>query len=301
MEAKRRRHLTNEGEPLIVANDAMAPVTRYAQWRDETGLGDDRIINGTLCVVPLPKYISLAEGTRQFAGVKPESLWHPLFWLPPRLTKRYNMPNGTGGFEPESDELWGLRIGLEMTTSGLYRPDDGWVDVMSLIGLDVENDVDLARLEEWLAGEPDDLLDTVDLEPLLYKGDGDDAMLISAVGMLEILTEQQWAMVANSMLMMLWEAADTDGVALAHLVDTSILVATLARTQLAEVPVDSHEEPAPDFWERVRADMRKEWTNREAFIQGPFKQAEDWLELTRDTYWEASKEITEELLLQGSE
>lgn len=300
MEAIRRRHLTNQDEPLTIVTNALSPVERVSQWREETNLPDERIITGTVCAVPLPLYIAVPDGARQFPDVKPEALWHPLFWLPPRLAKRYNMPDGKGNFYPETDALWGLRIALEMVTSGLYTPEGGWIDMMAQIGLDTTNDVDLARIEEWQSGSPDELLDSIDLEPLLYKGDGTDAVLTSAVGMLEPLTEQQWAMVSNSLVIMLWDAADDPQVSFEQLVDTTILVATLALSCLIDVPTDDDEEEPVDFWERVLTRARGTWTSREAFIDGPFKEAEDWLSLTRDTYWDAAKELTE-MVMQGAQ
>lgn len=300
MEAIRRRHLTDPNEPLTINTDALATVDRVSKWREETNLPDERIITGTLCVVPLPLYVAVPEGARQFPEVKPEALWHPLFWLPPRLARRYNMPDGKGGYAPETDQLWGLRIALEMVASGLYTPEGGWVDLMAQVGLDTTNDVDLARLEEWQAGAPDELLDSIDLEPLMYKGDGPDAVLTSSVGMLEPLTEQQWAMVSNNLLMTLWDAADDPQVSFEQLVDTTILVATLALSSLIDVPTDEDEEGTVDFWERILTRARGAWPSREAFIAGPFKEAEDWLSLTRDTYWDASKELTE-MVMQGAQ
>lgn len=296
MDHKRRRHLTNPGEALLLATSAMDQAVRYKAWRDETGLPLDRIRAGTLCVVPLPVYRPVSGGARQFAEVRPEALWHPLFWLPPRLARRYNLPAGNGGFEVEGDQLWSIRVGLEMSTSGIYTPEEGWIDVMSLIGLDVENEVDLARIEEWLTGQPDELLDSVSLEELLHVEADPDWSLTSAIALQKHLVEAQWALLADSLVGMIWDAADTPGTTLTELAGAVGITASLAGVQLGSVPVDNEEAPRA-FWDRIRANATgKEWNNREMFLEGPYKEAEQWLSLTRDTYWGVLDEITEQLL-----
>lgn len=296
MDTKRRRHLTNPGEALLLATSAMDQAVRYTSWRDETGLPLDRIRAGTLCAVPLPVYRSVPEGSRQFAEVRPEALWHPLFWLPPRLARRYNLPDGKGGFEVEDDQLWSVRVGLEMSTSGIYTPEEGWIDVMALIGLDIENEVDLARIEEWLSGQPDDLLDTVTLEELLHIEADPDWSLTSAIALRSHLVEAQWALLADSLLGMIWEAADAPGTNLQELAGAVGIAASLAGVQLSGVPVDD-EEPPRVFWDRIRANATgKEWNNRELFLEGPYKEAENWLTLTRESHWGVLDEITQELL-----
>lgn len=296
MDSKRRRHLTNPGEALLLATSAMDQAVRYKSWRDETGLPLDRIRAGTLCTVPLPVYRPVPDGVRQFAEVRPEAMWHPLFWLPPRLARRYNLPDGNGGFEVEGDQLWSIRVGLEMSTSGIYTPDEGWIDVMSLIGLDIEDDVDLARIEEWLSGQPDELLDTVTLEELLHIEADPDWSLTSAIALQRHLVEGQWALLADSLLGMLWDASDTPGTTLEELAAAVGITASLAGVQLGSVPVDD-EEPPRAFWDRIRANATvREWNNRELFLEGPYKEAEDWLSVTRDTYWGVLDEITQELL-----
>lgn len=294
MAQKRRRHLTNHGESLLLATSSIDQAVRYTQWQAETGLSEDRIRTGTLSAVPLPVYRSVPEGGRQFPEVKPEALWHPLFWLPPRLSSRYNLPDGQGGFVVESDLLWSIRVALEMSTSGLYSPEEGWIDVLALVGLDTENEVDMAQVEDWLHGHPDDLLDSLSLQEMLHVDKDPDWSLTSAVAMQGHLVQAQWALLANSLLSMLWDAADTEGVSLEELLSATSIAASLASVQLASVPVDD-EEPAEAFWERIRQNTGKAWTNRELFLEGPYDEAVNWLTLSRDTYWNVLDEVTAEM------
>ena len=64
---------------------------------------------------------------------------------------------------PEPDDIWCLRVCLELQAAGLYDTDTGtWIDA-SLAGLNGNDPDTAARVDRWLAGAPDSLLDRLDL------------------------------------------------------------------------------------------------------------------------------------------
>lgn len=292
MDIKRRRMLTEPGDTLLLSKSSMDTAVRFGDWQELTGLPPARFTADPICSVPLPIYSEVPPGMRQFSGVRPEAMWHPLFWLPPRLAGRYNMPTGTGGaLEVESVTMWSIRVALELTASGLYSIEDGWLDILATVGIDVENEVDLARIEEWQAGGVDDLLDSIDLDLYLKLDDRPHWALQSAMALLEPATHAQWAILADSLLEMVMDAYDPhEGTSLEDVRDTIAVVASLANIQLEDIPTD--DEPAGSFWARIELGAREGYyPNVEAFLAGPASEAMEWLTLTRDTYWESVDDL----------
>lgn len=293
MDIKRRRMLTEPGDTLLLSKSSMDTALRFTEWQEITGLTPNRFTADPVCSVPLPIYTQVAPGTRQFASVRPEAMWNPLFWLPPRLAGRYNLPTGPdGALEVESTTMWSIRIALELTASGLYNIEDGWLDVLATVGIDVENEVDLARVEEWQSGGVDDLLDSIDLDLYLKLENNPNWALQSAIALAEPATNAQWAILADSLMEMVIDSYDPElDTPLSEVRDTIAVVASLAGVQLQEVPTDD-EEPADDFWARVELDARDGvYTTVQDFLAGPATEALGWLTLTRDTYWESVESL----------
>jgi len=156
----RRHFVLGPGEQLLISRDALVSVERLVSFCEQTGLSPEVVVSDPLVALPLPIY---ARDTR-FSGVKPEALWHPLFWLPADVALRLRIRESDSSEpRPESETEWALRIAIELSHSGLHDAEEGWLDVFALYGLDVENPIDLARIEAWQAGEADETLDSIDL------------------------------------------------------------------------------------------------------------------------------------------
>lgn len=293
MDIKRRRMLTEPGDTLLLSKSSMDTAFRFTEWQEITGLAPTRFTADPICSVPLPIYTQVAPGTRQFSTVKPEAMWHPLFWLPPRLAGRYNLPSGPdGALEVESTTMWSIRVALELTASGLYSIEDGWIDILATVGIDVENEVDLARIEEWQAGGVDDLLDSIDLDLYLKLETNPNWALQSAMALVEPATRAQWAILADSLMEMVLDSYDPEAnTPLEEVRDTLAVAASLAGVQLEDVPTDD-EEPAEEFWARIELEARDgNYSTSQQFLAGPATEALGWLTLTRDTYWESVEDL----------
>ncbi|MBD8000172.1 hypothetical protein [Oerskovia gallyi] len=210
MEHRRRALDVGPGEHLLLPASALDTAGRLHLWRAFTGLYDGELLLSPLTASPLPMPWTVPAGHRRWPGLRPAAMWHPLLWLPARLrspiTLRDPMTGETWG---ETYDEWATRVALEMTESGpvsidgerwvllhdphhgrhvraldpgdedlvpLYDPTTGtWLDVLSTVGLDVDDPADLARVERWLAGEPDEVLDAVDLDVFLQAAGRDPA------------------------------------------------------------------------------------------------------------------------------
>ncbi|MCC3299486.1 hypothetical protein [Arthrobacter caoxuetaonis] len=291
MDIKRRQLLTAPGEGLLLAKSALDAVERFSDWQTATGLHPSRFVFGELCSVPLPVYTAVAPGRRQFSEVNPEVMWHPLFWLPPTIAGRYNLPTGPNGeLEPESNALWSLRVALELTASGLYSQDEGWLDILHTVNIDVDSEADLARIREWQAGGHDDLLDSIDLGPYLHLEENPNWALQSALALEEPATQAQWAIVADSLMEMIWDAREDKTSNLPEYRGDLLLVSELAEVQLTHVPTEGN--TAEEFWASITEALRDEsYSTKQALTEGPVLMAEEWLRMTRDTFWESVTDL----------
>ena len=147
--------MTEPGEPLEVASSTLRSAARYRTWAADTGIGAEWVTPQPLCCVPLPVYpAGWPAGRRRWPGLRPAMMWHPLLWLPERLATRYTLLDDAGGRSTEPDDVWALRVCLEVQASGLYDADTGsWLDVLSLAGLDGD-DPDTATRVGALAERP---------------------------------------------------------------------------------------------------------------------------------------------------
>lgn len=294
MDIKRRQLLTRPGDNLLLSRSAVEVYVRHTEWTEATGLENSRATFNPLCSVPLPLYVAPEAGVRQFPNVKPELMWHPLFWLPNRVAARYNIPSGTeGALEPESDAVRSIRIALELENSGLYSRDEGWLDILSTVGIDVENDADLGRIEEWQQGAPDELLDSIDLDLYLKLEKDPYWALTAAIALEEPLTQALWAVLSDSLVEFITEiVAPAEGKTQAQLRDGLRLAAVLAGVQLDHVPTDAGEETPEKFWARIEEQARNgSFASASEFLTGPVQEASEWLRLTRETYWEVLDEL----------
>lgn len=147
---------SSPGDSLLVPGDPAEDAYRQVQYRRLTGIDFDHLQISPLVAIPIPTPPSDGFGRRtHWAGARAELLWHPLMWLPADLTQRVEIDG-----QSENLDTFMVRVALELTDSGLYDVDSGrWVDVLALIGLDVDAPDDLDRVRRWMAGAADPLLD----------------------------------------------------------------------------------------------------------------------------------------------
>lgn len=196
----RYRHLATVPEAgILLPESAMSVPAAYHAWRSATQMAEEDIILGSLSPIPLPRP-SLRE--QNWSMVDPQTLFCPLFWLPERLTTRrvIELADGTTVAEPVDQML--VRIALELTTSGVYTMDKGWVDVMAMHGIDLDSPEDLQRVRAWQDGDPDATLDTISLDPWLDQTRTEDPDWASTASdqMFPTLSRATWAICADSII-----------------------------------------------------------------------------------------------------
>ena len=161
MQVARRHCWADEDRPrpLMPCSDPLWLVEAPLALAQLTGIDVNSIPECEVSVFCLP----LAEddwaerGLRRWAGTRADAMWHPLLWLPARLAAPMVAVTPDGVAVEEPLERWQARVAFEIINSGLYT-DDGWVDVYALLGMALENPTDVARVEAWLDGRPDETL-----------------------------------------------------------------------------------------------------------------------------------------------
>ena len=154
-----------------------------------------------LCSIPLPVYPRSFDGPRRWSGVRPEAMWHPLLWLPSRIANRYQMSGDPSDLE--DDDLWSVRVALEMSASGLYDDSTGtWVDILALVGIDIDSEQDIERVDRWLRGANDPTLDGLgdQVADLIELTEQDrDWAAETAADSMDGLRVTSWALTADSL------------------------------------------------------------------------------------------------------
>jgi len=231
--------MTEPGEPLEVASSTLRSAARYRTWAADTGIGAEWVSPNPLCCVPLPVYpAAWPTGRRRWPGLRPAMMWHPLLWLPDRLATRYTMLDDTGGRSAEPDDVWALRVCLEVQASGLYDADTGsWLDVLSLAGLDGDDPDTATRVAAWLDGRPDPVLDGVDLTEHVDRPGDPDWAVFAAIAELPALQVISWAVTALDLLEACEELTETGGDT-GRVRRAAAAIAALAGTNLRGLPDD---------------------------------------------------------------
>lgn len=208
--APRRKAHQVPGENLLLDENILAAPARAREFSEDTGVPFADLVVSPLAATAIP-VDTYGEDSRRWAGTRPEAMWHPLMWLPSRLSSRYRYKNREGEVVFENDDQWAARVVMELTAAGLYDPETGeWVDVLATFGIDVDDDLDLARIEDWLDGEPDEVLDTIDLDEAVRNVHDETWALVSVLVLEDILWQASWAMVSNSLIELLDMAFITD-------------------------------------------------------------------------------------------
>jgi len=233
--------MTEPGEPLEVASSTLRSAARYRTWAADTGIGAEWVSPNPLCCVPLPVYpAAWPTGRRRWPGLLPAMMWHPLLWLPDRLATRYTMLDDTGGRSAEPDDVWALRVCLELQASGLYDADTGsWLDVLSLAELYGDDPDTVSRVGGWLNGRPDQALDGLDLAEHVDRPGDPDWAVFAAIDELPALQVISWTVTAQDLLEACEQLTETGGDGDADRVRRSAAaIAGLAGTNLRGLPDD---------------------------------------------------------------
>lgn len=302
MNVVRRRFLLEPGEPLLLLRSTIGTAVRYRMFAEASGLTPSTaILSSTLCSIPLPIYTNFgtnAQGRerRRWAWTRPEFMWHPLMWLPPRVAGRYQIADHTGQGRMEDDDLWAIRVAFEMTASGLYDPDSGtWLDILSTVGLDITDELDLARVQDWLDGSDDEILDDIDLSDYLDI-DPTSWAVETALAMRNDLTYGSWALIADDLLGMVADTIDP-AYDLPHR-DTLIALRTvgsLGETLLSVVPATNPEgvstgtthESHAEFFGRMYATADPANMTPDRFSALDYlSQVHERLAAIRNAYWD---------------
>ena len=233
--------MTDPGEPLEVASSVLRSAVRHRVWVTDTGIDPEWVKPNPLCCVPLPTYPETwPAGLRRWPRVRTAMMWHPLLWLPDRLATRYTLVDDNGACSTEPDDIWCLRVCLELQAAGLYDADTGsWLDVLSLAGLDGHDPDTSRRVDNGLTGGGDPVLDRLDLAEHVDRPGDLDWALHAAIDELPAMRVISWVLTAQDLL----DACD----ALTSSGDDEVsrgsggppaTIAMLAETNLATVPGD---------------------------------------------------------------
>ena len=168
METRYRHWLTEPGEPLLHPSGLTDVARRFAAFCDSTGINPAQVISSLTVAVPLPVAPPVWDsGRRRWVGTEPTAMWHPFLWLPPRLLGRYELEGPDDTTAIESDEAWAVRVAFECTAAGVYDEESGqWLDVLSTVGLDIDDPQVVDRVRAWLDGADDAILDQLDLSEI---------------------------------------------------------------------------------------------------------------------------------------
>lgn len=220
----RRHFILDEGEQLLVTRDALLAASRLSEFVLATGTAPELLVADPVTALPLPIH---ARGKR-FDDIHPHALWNPLFWLPEDLALRLRIrESDTSEPRPETDAEWAIRIAIELGISGLYTPEEGWLDVFALYGIDIDDPADLEAIQAWQADLPEARLDAIDLRQHVNFSTDNDAFN-SAQEMYPLVMAAQWGYTASSLLV----AVESDPFSVS-------LYASLAAEMLSAEPSDA--------------------------------------------------------------
>lgn len=284
-----RALITQPGDDLVGVRTPLELRRRTLEFADFSGLAPDADADGFsellvtyTSVIPVPHYpAEWQAGHRRWPGIRPEAMWHPLFWLPERTAYRYLFEFDDGTTEVESDDAWAARVMLELTAAGLYDPASGtWQDILAVEGIDVDTPDGVERVRRWLDGADDDVLDRIDLtDDLAFATDPDwsaDAVHVT----LPELETVRWAVVADEALDQVTAIRDDGHGTAAERLESTALWCAIVVDALSDAP-DMADIIAPR-WEELLLDADE---NSDAAVDSVMTDIIDELTEMRDAYW----------------
>lgn len=229
---------TREGEDISYPS-SLTSIPRFAVGLSAaSSLPHSRIIQGTMVPLSLPSW-----SQPRWADVDPEALRCPLFWIPQsKIERRSVIASDQDGEQlevPEDDDLRALRLALELTQSGLYTAEEGWVDMLYAVGIDVLTDSGRDQVRAWQEGGDDPALDQLSTSAYtdpLEEDEDDEWAFAVACQLYPLWRSSCWADLAfwmvTELIAQLPEAGDVTGMFNRRLHSVS----SLAAIMLSECP-----------------------------------------------------------------
>ena len=291
-DARRRAFLLGPGDTLVIAPNPIEVIDNFGRFLTATGVPAARLASSRLCALPV-----LDGSIQGVPGVRAETAWLPLFWLPPQLAAQTQYVIGDDGLahslatagasgeavHEEEGEVWLARVALELSASGLYDVATGtFLDVMDLVGIDIDTPAGLRRVRRWLAGAADDDLDLLAGGALVAESlrstREPDWALNEVLANYEHLVHCAWATGAVSLFQTLLDLAADLSCGLVDLVGAKALVTTVCLSAATWL-----EDLAPEEWggDARTGPERRWWLVRrelaEGFAGAPARFIEDHL------------------------
>jgi hypothetical protein len=330
---RRRASLTEPGRSILLCHDPFLGVINFGLFSELTGIGNEGLMASRMCPLPIPingarpatptvfshpiqgRQQALHYPGRRVAGIRADAMWHPFLWLPPRLanrqsfqvddsggvtriTRRSNNINPNLKVFTESDDVWVIRVVLEVSASGLYDMESGtWLDILSMLDIDTMTDDGVDRVQRWLDGAEDadlDLLDTgLELEHHVTNDDNPNWALQSAVSLSPELRSCVWATGADSLLGMLDGMTDEIGCGATLDVEDAKFVAStvalLGSTWMGDLDRSSghpHGDLESTWWNEIAKEIHDfEGGLGELVIGGLVDRLSDRLIEIREMFW----------------
>lgn len=287
-----RQFLTRPGEPIFFGPHPLEISNRFEGFIEYTGLGPEETLLSPLAAIPLPVYAqNPSDPRRRWPDLKVDALWCPLFWLPAKSGQpRAIQDTSTSSTRMETPDELALRICLEIQASGLYDQDTGsFVDVLALVGIDLDQPEDRERCEAWLLGTPDAILDAIDLTPHLLYDEDEDWSVVAAQSLYPHFLRTSWASLCADFSDILSEIADPGNPEIDKEVEgVSEMIRNVfeeARLMLSDVEVSGDSESAGDFWNGMVERAKSSTASTKAeLIDELVPEAGEWLEAVREHY-----------------
>ncbi|QQD76286.1 hypothetical protein I8920_00435 [Curtobacterium sp. YC1] len=85
----------------------------------DAGIDAEHLLIDPVVTIPLPLSLVPDDETEplRWPGTVPTMLWHPLAWLPERLSQPLTVTIDDGEEVTETDQEWAVRVALELQTS----------------------------------------------------------------------------------------------------------------------------------------------------------------------------------------
>ncbi|WIB65638.1 hypothetical protein [Curtobacterium sp. MCBD17_040] len=251
----RRPYLSAPGDSLILPPSSFALNTMYESFVADARIEPDRLAYVPLVGSPLPIQ-DYARGPQGWdPEMNPAVFWHPLLWLPESIAapRIFDTEDTDDGPEVESVEFWSLRVAWEAVWSGMYDAEDGtWIDVLDLYGLNIDDPSVQSRVQAWLGGAADPVLDTIDLTD--YVSPTQDVTITTVADQLDTFRPAGWGVHANELFHGVTEVAGSaqDADTFRWAVGQFAYVALLA---LGDVPPNEEGGPVlADAWQTIMAE-----------------------------------------------
>lgn len=170
--------------------------------------------------------------------------------------------------------------------------------MLSLVGLDSDNDADLARVGEWLDGEDDPLLDSIDLSEHIDNEKDIDWALHAAVAMKPGLQLVSWALSSDELLTTLDELpplpSDDRQLTQTQIHWVAGTVAKMGEGNFLSLK-GAHGRPEQEFWKSMFDEVTAgEDDGLEALFDGPAKAMCNRLTQIRHEFWPELEKLADE-------